>query len=689
MALLTSPIFGHAGVLSTSGTRYYPIAAGIDHAATTNETDARCVMAGAGTLQNLRVKVTVAPGAGKDWTFTVMKNGSATGIVLTVADAATSGADTTNTVSYADGDTISLRAVPTGTPAASSSPAWGIEALSTDGQPLTSTSDPTSTTVDCFMALQGSKASSTATIGAPIPTAGTIRGLRIALQFSAGTGDSWTITLVKNGVDTSLTATVSGNSATTGSDLVNTVSVAPGDVVYWRIDPTGTPASGAIKIGARFVPDTSGESVQLNGSNSTLTTGSGSQFNGVTGGSNMSYSGTEINRANVLPGAFDIKKFRGVLAVAPSAGKSRAFTVRAALANTTSTFTIADTATTGDDSAHEPSVTAGDYLAVNIVGTGTPVASAAQWSFVTYRAPPVSQDISPSGIASAEAFGTPMVGLHVAPSGAASSEAFGTAVVTTGPVTITMTGIASAEALGMPVVGSVTIRPTGIASSEAFGAPTLTLWIAPTGIASAGAFGAATITVPAVSIAPLGIGSGATVGFPTLTTLTTIAPSGIASAALFGTLRLAAPAPGAPYDPPRNVLIYQGTEYEWPINHSTEDTMSLGHTAQHSAPNPAVTVVRQQSAAGPLLYRLQGTILDPAQRTALQAFFDDCESATSTEPVVFRHADGDEYEVVLTSLDMPAEKVGVNPQFPALYHVWRPKLEMLIVHVRAGALEEL
>jgi hypothetical protein len=85
--------------------------------------------------------------------------------------------------------------------------------------------------------------------------------------------------------------------------------------------------------------------------------------------------------------------------------------------------------------------------------------------------------LSPSGIASAEAFGTPDVlpgAVILSPGGIASAEAFGTPVVTVAATTAIMPdGIASAEAFGTPaiVTGAVSVTPTGIVSGEAFGTP--------------------------------------------------------------------------------------------------------------------------------------------------------------------------------------------------------------------------
>jgi hypothetical protein len=81
--------------------------------------------------------------------------------------------------------------------------------------------------------------------------------------------------------------------------------------------------------------------------------------------------------------------------------------------------------------------------------------------------------IAPTGIASAEAFGTAVVSQFVLPTGVTTGEAFGTAALTNN---ITTTGIASAQAFGTAVValGGYSLFPAGIGSAGAFGTAELT-----------------------------------------------------------------------------------------------------------------------------------------------------------------------------------------------------------------------
>jgi hypothetical protein len=123
-----------------------------------------------------------------------------------------------------------------------------------------------------------------------------------------------------------------------------------------------------------------------------------------------------------------------------------------------------------------------------------------------------AQTLSPSGVATAEAFGTATIakgGVSITPSGIASAEAFGTTVLTSVRI-LSPSGIASAESFGAHTlsVGGVTIVPNAIVTGEAFGShvvATNATIIAPNGIASLEAHGTATLVRGGVVITPSGI----------------------------------------------------------------------------------------------------------------------------------------------------------------------------------------
>lgn len=112
-------------------------------------------------------------------------------------------------------------------------------------------------------------------------------------------------------------------------------------------------------------------------------------------------------------------------------------------------------------------------LAGNVVINAT--ISSAAWGVIGIEIKTEPLAILPSGIATAEAFGTAVVGrgaVAIVPAGIATLEAFGNAEVNLVLKIITPSGIATLEAFGTATVARVVyIVPAGIASEEAFGAP--------------------------------------------------------------------------------------------------------------------------------------------------------------------------------------------------------------------------
>ncbi len=171
--------------------------------------------------------------------------------------------------------------------------------------------------------------------------------------------------------------------------------------------------------------------------------------------------------------------------------------------------------------------------------TPTGIASAQAFGTATLTAGVVV--VTPSGIASAQAFGTPSL-LNVntlSPSSIASAEAFGTPSLTAGTVNLSPSSIASAEAFGTPSLLNVnTLNPSSIASAEAFGTPSLSsvVVLSPSSIASAEAFGTASLAAGTVNVSPSSIASAEAFGTASLSFgVVNVSPSSIASAEAFGT----------------------------------------------------------------------------------------------------------------------------------------------------------
>lgn len=81
-----------------------------------------------------------------------------------------------------------------------------------------------------------------ANVNQPIPHDLTVDRLQITIGTAPGAGKSYTFVLMQNGNPTSLSVTIA-DSATSGSDNSNSVSLTAGDKVSIRCTPSGTPAT--------------------------------------------------------------------------------------------------------------------------------------------------------------------------------------------------------------------------------------------------------------------------------------------------------------------------------------------------------------------------------------------------------------------------------------------------------------
>lgn len=81
-----------------------------------------------------------------------------------------------------------------------------------------------------------------------IPSALSISSLAIEVDTAPGAGETVTATIRKNGVDTLLSAIITGAIATFAVDSTHSVTFAPGDLVSVGMTSTGGSASASAKI---------------------------------------------------------------------------------------------------------------------------------------------------------------------------------------------------------------------------------------------------------------------------------------------------------------------------------------------------------------------------------------------------------------------------------------------------------
>src|SRR5262249_10048043 len=70
-----------------------------------------------GTISNVYVTLSGAPGTGRSWTFVVRNGANDTALTCTIQDLATSCSDLTNAAAFAAGDMFAIRVIGGGTPA--------------------------------------------------------------------------------------------------------------------------------------------------------------------------------------------------------------------------------------------------------------------------------------------------------------------------------------------------------------------------------------------------------------------------------------------------------------------------------------------------------------------------------------------------------------------------------------------
>ncbi len=330
----------------------------------------------AGVIDRLYVSVAVSPGVGNSRTFTLRKVAVDQSLTCTIADAATTCSDTSNSFSNAAGDVAFVRISGTGAPAAASG-RWSVRFTPT-------------TTNQTVMLARDNLLDGSATNYIPIPSQNTMghgatetdfqslvgAGSMDAIYFSSngspGVGTNYAFSLSKNAAAQAVTCSVTG-AATTCNDTAHSFSVSDGDKITIRNDPTSSP--GAIRggFGYRFIPSTSGGFYFSGGTR--LIDNATTAYLPPNG--RLATVTAEADALAVAPMNFWITKI-SILTGDPSPG-SRAFTLRVNGANTALSCTVTSGNTTcSNSSVAGIAIVTGDTFTISDVSaasanTGRPV----------------------------------------------------------------------------------------------------------------------------------------------------------------------------------------------------------------------------------------------------------------------------------------------------------------------------
>lgn len=385
---------------NTTALRYISLSAG--HNWVVIEANERQIISTSGKIKNLRVYMTGSPGAGKHYDFTLMLNGAPTALTVQIADAASSGFNIVNEIDVVAGDSVTIQSDPFNTPTNREVEFTTMFEGATAKESLilgTTNGDALSTTATRYAFISG--------IDAPVaaendrrqvcPTAGKIKNLFVELSADPGVEgtDAYRFTLRKGGISQTLTVLIVAND-TTGSDIVNEVAVAAGDLLTMRIDPVETPSvSPNARWGMTFVADIDGESIILGGDDDDLNNAA-LEYNSLNSNADGWCAGEWIQQ---LGQKCTLTKLYVKLSAQPGVGNKYTFTIRIAVADSNVVAEVVDNNTTGNSGALSDTVADDDHIILKCVPDSTPNVADAYWGVVSYRAPPSGLEIKSAGMA--------------------------------------------------------------------------------------------------------------------------------------------------------------------------------------------------------------------------------------------------------------------------------------------------
>lgn len=353
----------------------------------------------AGKFSDLLVATRTSPGAGKSFTLALYKSTGVTLLSVTISEETNRGEDTTNEVTVADGDLVSMQHVPAGSPSLTppkytvlftpDDATKGIFLGNTEGAATGELND--GTTEYASIASGGIRLNNTESIWPqPMPTSGKFTSARVTLDAAPdpGAADGYRFTLRKDGADTGIVITITGDD-TTGTATAD-VTFAADEAFNWKIEPVGTPAATPhAGWGLVYEPDIVGEAIVL-GQTYSQPHQTNTNMNTMTHWAItpwVTFSDPSHDTENSL-WEMTVKKLHVRLEDDPLIHNSYTFTVyRRAWgllpgADTLLTVTIANSDTEGGDDVNEVSAADYDQVRMKCVPNGVPELTRASWGLV-------------------------------------------------------------------------------------------------------------------------------------------------------------------------------------------------------------------------------------------------------------------------------------------------------------------
>lgn len=310
-----------------------------------------------GLCKGFQAKTTSSLGA-ESYVVTLMKNGVATSVTVTLTGSSNEQEDQSNSFTFSKGDIITTRIQISGGTnrpvywnITFESAAFNQSFMCAGGHLVIS-----STLVGPELLIQspGQGIGSGATLSGSnsiFPTSGILRNFYYKLGFAPGTRTSpnnvlntQTLTVYKNGSPTTLTASVSGLTNTIGS-VDSNVSVSSGDTLHVLNEINYSPFTDqTVAWGVTFSPTVNGQSVSIGFKGNlapsfSSVVASAFSIGGWIGGA------IPVSVPRYVPFGFSVKKMMVDLNTAPGAGTSWDFDMTDGHGGADVTCTIADTET--------------------------------------------------------------------------------------------------------------------------------------------------------------------------------------------------------------------------------------------------------------------------------------------------------------------------------------------------------
>ncbi len=411
----------------------------------------------AGTITNLRFYLNTA--AVTICRLRLYKNGQATDLAAAVLAGATNGSDTANEVTVVAGDQLTFYY--TGDTGVAIYGYWVAEidsGLDNFGIIMVGGFKGLANPTVGYVPLNGSNWYWTMTpteteAYCVAPIACTISKLYIRnYAWPYAVTDTVVVTLRVNGVDSTLTATATGNVGA-ASDLTHSVAIAKGDRVNWSVLTSGADLP-VISIGALVLPATEAyqQAIWISGLSSHAPSAAVAEY-AFPMEVGRTICAVEAHNQLVAKANTRIGNLYVRLSAAPglaASGKSYTFTIRVNGVDTALTCTVLEIATSAEDAVNVIDLAAGDLVSLGITPANAPDAAVATWGLVVYGLAPTVTAITPAAGQQGSQITVTLTGTNLEETGAVDMGDDITCLVTSKAATAARVtiSIASGAALG-------------------------------------------------------------------------------------------------------------------------------------------------------------------------------------------------------------------------------------------------